>query len=167
MMDINEIRHRNVRLLIRRMEEAEGRVGDRAGGPTMLAAKLKKSTGQVAHFASENPVKPIGNQIAREIELALGLERGWMDWLQDVPGGAQNSQSQPARLDPGIVRGVARAMQDTASALKIDLTIQETAEIAAEMYERVSGTEVKTADVVWLIKRIEQGSSRHAGTGGV
>ena len=56
MMDINEIRHANVRLLIRQLEQAEGKSGERAGGMTMLAAKLGKSSGQVAHFASEKPM---------------------------------------------------------------------------------------------------------------
>lgn len=107
MLDINEIRHRNVRLLIRQLEEAEGRTGDRAGGLTMLAAKLGKSSGQVAHFASENPIKNIGNDIAREIEAKFGLERGWMDWLQDEAEAAPLSHSQSVRLDPEIVRNVA------------------------------------------------------------
>jgi hypothetical protein len=110
MLDINEIRHRNVRLLIRQLEEAEGRTGDRAGGLTMLAAKLGKSSGQVAHFASENPIKNIGNDIAREIEAKFGLERGWMDWLQEDAGTASHSHSQTVRLDPEIVRNVAVAL---------------------------------------------------------
>lgn len=110
MLDINEIRHRNVRLLIRQLEEAEGRTGDRAGGLTMLAAKLGKSSGQVAHFASENPIKNIGNDIAREIEAKFGLERGWMDWLQDEAEAAPLSHSQSVRLDPEIVRHVAVAL---------------------------------------------------------
>jgi hypothetical protein len=110
MMDINEIRHFNVRLLVRRLEEAEGRTGDRAGGLTMLAAKLGKSSGQVAHFASERPIKNIGDQIARQIEQAMGLERGWMDWLQDGAEPAPESVSRSVRLDPKIVRSVGVAL---------------------------------------------------------
>lgn len=110
MMDINEIRHRNVRLLIRQLEEEAGRTGDRAGGLTMLAAKLGKSSGQVAHFASEMPIKNIGDQIAREIEAKFGLERGWMDWLQEEGETALHSHSQPVRLDPETVRNVAVAL---------------------------------------------------------
>jgi hypothetical protein len=109
MMDINEIRHLNVRTLIRKMEDAEGKTGDRKGGSTMLAAKLGKSTGHVAHFASEKPTKNIGDLIAREIELAFGLERGWMDWYHDDET-ALHSQSQPVRLDLEIVRKVGVAL---------------------------------------------------------
>jgi hypothetical protein len=112
MMDINEIRHMNVRALIRKMEEAEGKTGDRAGGLTMLAAKLDKSTGQVAHFASDKPIKKIGDQIAREIEVALGLERGWMDWLHSDDGAAVQSQSHPLRLNPVMLSEVHRVLRE-------------------------------------------------------
>lgn len=110
MMDINEIRHHNVRLLIRQLEDAEGRAGDRAGGPTMLAAKLGKSTAQVGHFASDHPIKAIGNQIAREIEEAMGLERGWMDWLHEAGEAATGRESRAVRLDADMIRQVALAL---------------------------------------------------------
>ncbi len=42
---------------------------------TDLADLLGKSQAQVSSFAGKNPSKGIGNQIAREIELALSPER--------------------------------------------------------------------------------------------
>jgi hypothetical protein len=167
MMDINEIRHRNVRMLIRRLEEAEGRTGDRAGGLTMLAAKLGKSSGQVAHFASDKPIKRIGDQIAREIESALGLERGWMDWFQEGRNPATESNSQPMRLNQQIIRGVARAVQETSEELGVKLGIQQIVELAAEMFEKVGESGITTADVVWLVRKLEQGVPQDDGRGGV
>ena len=77
-MDNAEIRYRNVRYLI----EING--GLNTGGLTRVAERLKKTQGQVSHFAGENPIKNIGNKIAREIESAFGKPLGWMDtpqWL--------------------------------------------------------------------------------------
>lgn len=112
MMDINEIRWRNVRRIIHQLDEEAGRGGDRPGGLTLFAAKLKKSTGQAAHFAGETPIKGIGDKIAREIEVAFGLERGWMDWLQDGDETATLRQSHAVQLDPEIVESTHKAMSD-------------------------------------------------------
>ncbi|WP_457976991.1 LexA family protein [Pseudomonas aeruginosa] len=46
---------------------------------TDLAHLLGKSQAQVSSFAGKNPSKGIGNQIAREIELALSLPKGMLD----------------------------------------------------------------------------------------
>ncbi len=86
-MDIKEIRHRNVRTLVRKLERDAGRGGKRAGGLVMLAEMLGKSTAQVSRFAAEKPSTRIGERIAREIETVFGQERGWMDhvhWDGDV-----------------------------------------------------------------------------------
>lgn len=44
-----------------------------------LADILGKAPAQVSAFAGKNPTKGIGNQIAREIEHALGLHSGYLD----------------------------------------------------------------------------------------
>lgn len=44
-----------------------------------LAAKMGKAAAQVSSFAGRNPHKNIGNQIAREIEIALDLPKGFLD----------------------------------------------------------------------------------------
>lgn len=81
-MDIKEIRHRNVRALVKELEQRAGRDGKRTGGLTMFAGMLGKSAAQVSRFASEKPSTHIGDRIAREIEEAFAKERGWMDHVQ-------------------------------------------------------------------------------------
>ena len=99
MIDIYEIRHRNVRMLVHQLEEDAGKTGERAGGLAMLALKLSKSSSQTAHFASDKPTKRLGDQIAREIEEAFGLEYAWMDWPQ-WEDAAAGRQSHSLRIDP-------------------------------------------------------------------
>lgn len=164
-MDIHQIRHRNVRILVRQLEREAGKTGVRAGGMTMLAAKLGKSSAQVNHFASEKPSKKLGDQVAREIEQAFGLEYGWMDWPHaDDEEPATGSQSQPARLDPDIVGGVARAMQEVFDVLKVEPRVSDAVGIFAELYDRVGASGITTADVVWLTRRVERGAG-HEGKG--
>jgi PAS domain S-box-containing protein len=81
-MDIKEIRHRNVRTLVRKLERDASRGGKQAGGLTMLAELLGKSVAQVSRFAAEKPTTHIGDRIAREIEAVFGKEHGWMDHVQ-------------------------------------------------------------------------------------
>ena len=81
-MDIKEIRHRNVRVLVKELERNAGRDGKRTGGLTMLAGMLGKSAAQVSRFASEKPSTHIGDRIAREIEDVFEKEYGWMDHVQ-------------------------------------------------------------------------------------
>jgi hypothetical protein len=111
MMDIGQIRHANARLLVRRLEAKTGKTGKRAGGIAMLSRKLKKSTGQVSHFAGEEPIKEIGNVIARQIEKAFDLEYGWMDWLHDDDDAA-SQQSRPLRLDPDTLVETVRSLHE-------------------------------------------------------
>ncbi|MBB6187588.1 PAS domain S-box protein [Rhodanobacter sp. MP7CTX1] len=81
-MDIKQIRHRNVRTLVRGLERDASRGRKRTGGLVMLAEMLGKSAAQVSRFAAEKPSTHIGDRIAREIEQAFGKERGWMDHVQ-------------------------------------------------------------------------------------
>ncbi|OOG52324.1 PAS domain S-box protein [Rhodanobacter sp. C03] len=81
-MDIKEVRHRNVRILVKKLELEANRGGKYAGGLTMLAEMLGKSIAQVSRFAAQKPSAHIGDRIAREIEQAFGKERGWLDHVQ-------------------------------------------------------------------------------------
>ena len=81
-MDIKQVRHRNVRLLVAQLGEEAERQGRRSGGMVVLAEMLGKSTAQVSRFAAEKPVTQIGDRIAREIEQVFAKERGWMDHVQ-------------------------------------------------------------------------------------
>lgn len=46
---------------------------------TDIADLLGKAPAQVSAFGGKNPTKGIGDQIAREIEIALGLHQGYLD----------------------------------------------------------------------------------------
>jgi SOS-response transcriptional repressor LexA len=46
---------------------------------TDIADRLGKAPAQVSAFGGKNPTKGIGDQIAREIEKALGLHQGYLD----------------------------------------------------------------------------------------
>lgn len=81
-MDIKQVRHRNVRLLVAQLGEEAERQGRRSGGMVVLAEMLGKSSSQVSRFAAEKPVTPIGDRIAREIEQVFEKEHGWMDHVQ-------------------------------------------------------------------------------------
>lgn len=93
-MDIKQIRHRNVRDLIKKLELDANRGGKHAGGLTMLAEMLRKSPAQVSRFAAERPSTQIGDRIAREIEEAFGKEHGWMDHVQWSVDSAGNEPDQ-------------------------------------------------------------------------
>lgn len=72
-MTIYEIRLTNTRLLL---QQKSLRLKD-------LAALMNKSAGQISAFAGEGAHKNIGDQIAREIEQAFDLPRGYLDTAHD------------------------------------------------------------------------------------
>lgn len=67
-MDITEIRYRNARYL-----------AESVGGINAVADKLGKSQPQVSHLLADNPVKNIGNKIARQFEVAFNKPKDWLD----------------------------------------------------------------------------------------
>lgn len=80
-------------------------IGSDPGAITDAANRLEKKQGQVSHFGGKNPTKPIGDQIAAEIEEAWHLPPGWLDLNHSDEGqptnlGKTEQQSQPVQLDP-------------------------------------------------------------------
>lgn len=67
-MDSKTIRYNNVRSLV-----------DSVGGVSNFASRLDKGQSQVSQFAGTNPIKGIGNKVARQIEEAFGKPHGWLD----------------------------------------------------------------------------------------
>lgn len=67
-MDSKSIRYRNTRLLV-----------DQVGGVSNFADKISKGQSQTSQFAGTNPIKGIGNKVAREIEEAFNKPHGWLD----------------------------------------------------------------------------------------
>lgn len=137
MIDIYEIRHRNVRMLVRQLEKEAGKTGDRPGGLAMLADKLGKSSSQVAHFASDKPSKRLGDQIAREIEAAFGLEYAWMDWPQWGEG-AEPSHSHVVRLEPETLRNVITGLRRRDRKYSLDDVLDDPAKFV-EAYDLLVG----------------------------
>jgi transcriptional regulator with XRE-family HTH domain len=100
----------------------------------------------------------------------LGVTPEWLSTGQgprDATDTGITDSSQTVRLDPDIIQGVARAMQDTAEELKVSLGIKETVELFSELYGRVGDSGITTADVVWLVRRLEQGASHDARRGNI
>lgn len=67
-MDSKSIRYQNTRLLV-----------EAAGGVSNFADKIGKGQSQTSQFAGTNPIKGIGNKVAREIEDAFDKPHGWLD----------------------------------------------------------------------------------------
>lgn len=67
-MDSKTIRYQNTRYLVNQI-----------GGVSNFAEKIGKSQSQASQFAGTNPIKGIGNKVAREIEDAFEKPHGWLD----------------------------------------------------------------------------------------
>jgi len=67
-MDSKTIRYQNTRYLV-----------EMAGGVSNFAEKIGKGQSQTSQFAGTNPIKGIGNKVAREIEEAFEKPHGWLD----------------------------------------------------------------------------------------
>jgi hypothetical protein len=70
-----------------------------AGGPTEFAIQFggdRWTQAQVSQWISENHPKPIGHRLARELEIALGLEKGQFDtWRKGDPLGERPKDERP------------------------------------------------------------------------
>lgn len=104
MQTVTEIRRANLAALV----AALGR-----GGQSQMARRLDKDKNQVSQWLSL-PTKPqarnISDEIAREIEVTLGLERGWLDHphRKDESFTPSPVVSQPAGLDADTLIEAAR-----------------------------------------------------------
>lgn len=82
-MNIKQIRYANARRLV-----------SQSGGITAFANRIDKSQSQASQIAGENPIKGIGDKVAKQIEQAFGLPVGWMDRLPDA-GAAEDRNEVP------------------------------------------------------------------------
>jgi SOS-response transcriptional repressor LexA len=83
-MDSKSIRYKNTRLLV-----------DQVGGVSSFADKIGKGQSQTSQFAGTNPIKGIGNKVAREIELAFDKPHGWLDLPHDDQNETVGNVSEP------------------------------------------------------------------------
>jgi hypothetical protein len=65
---LQKLRRQNVRLLI-----------ERAGSNAELARMAGMQVALLTNIAGPNPIRSIGEYLARKIELSLGLPMGWLD----------------------------------------------------------------------------------------
>ena len=86
-MDSKSIRYKNTRLLV-----------DQVGGVSSFAEKIGKGQSQTSQFAGTNPIKGIGNKVAREIELAFDKPHGWLDLPHDEQNITDGNVSEPIPL---------------------------------------------------------------------
>lgn len=86
-MDSKSIRYQNTRLLV-----------DQVGGVSSFADKIGKGQSQTSQFAGTNPIKGIGNKVAREIEDAFGKPHGWLDIPQEGTQTYEKNVSDPIPL---------------------------------------------------------------------
>lgn len=73
--------------------------------------------------------------------------------------------SHSMRLDRDIVEGVALALQDTVKELRAVPSITSIIDVFARTYDRIGASGITTADVVWMVKQLEQGEVRDAKAG--
>ena len=92
-MDIYEIRRTNARLL-----------RDKAGSISAMAGKLRKPQSQISAIIGKNPVKNIGEKLARDIESRYSKPHGWLD------------------APPSTHRGMLTDLQEQAFARIVDLS---------------------------------------------
>lgn len=86
-MDSKSIRYQNTRLLV-----------DQVGGVSSFADKIGKGQSQTSQFAGTNPIKGIGNKVAREIEGVFGKPHGWLDIPQEGTQTIEKNVSDPIPL---------------------------------------------------------------------
>lgn len=86
-MDSKSIRYKNTRLLV-----------EQVGGVSSFAEKIGKGQSQTSQFAGTNPIKGIGNKVAREIEEAFDKPHGWLDLPQEGTQEFENNVSEPIPL---------------------------------------------------------------------
>jgi SOS-response transcriptional repressor LexA len=86
-MDSKSIRYQNTRLLV-----------EQVGGVSSFADKIGKGQSQTSQFAGTNPIKGIGNKVAREIEEAFDKPHGWLDIPQEGTQTIEKNVSNPIPL---------------------------------------------------------------------
>lgn len=131
-MDASTARTENMRRLV-----AE------AGGPADWARRYggtRWAPAQVSQWISESKPKGIGGRLARDLEVAMGMRRGELD---RPPG--SGLASQPARLDPEIVRAAHAVLRGTYADDGKVYDIEEEPDLFAMVYQRLANITGKPA----------------------
>lgn len=91
-MDIGSIRRKNMMSLIANFR-TQSDFADAVGKPASYISQIKKGVKKNGDAVS------MGSEFARDIELSLGLTRGWMDSIEDKGLEATASNSSPVTTD--------------------------------------------------------------------
>lgn len=70
-------------------------ISESVGGQAAFARRLSSSRQQVSHIVGANPIKPIGNRLARKIEATFGYPVGWLDQTHE-------SNAEPTGAKPFV-----------------------------------------------------------------
>lgn len=91
-MDSKSIRYKNTRLLV-----------EQVGGVSNFADKIGKGQSQTSQFAGTNPIKGIGNKVAREIEEVFNKPHGWLDIPHEDFSRLEPNVSSPIPLNGDLI----------------------------------------------------------------
>lgn len=130
-MDIKEIRRENLRLLAK----------DK-GGQARLAELLGMSLSYLGQIIGKNPVKGIGDAIARRVEKELELPHGWMDQAHSL-----------STMSPDIFVRAVRLVEDAMSAEKLSIhDAEKRARLYLMVYRRLQTATLDLSDVRELVR---------------
>lgn len=66
-------------------------IAAQVGGQSSFARRMSSSRQQVNHIIGANPIKPIGDRLARKIERTFGYPVGWLDQSHEPVGAPEDA----------------------------------------------------------------------------
>jgi hypothetical protein len=111
-MDNAQIRHRNFMMLYKQFRESHPELPER-GMLKLFAERIGLSDRYLSHLKCNR--KNIGNNVARTIEDALGLARGWMDREHPDAGAPAESVSDAEKMFLEMAKMLYRSEPEEAS----------------------------------------------------
>lgn len=144
-MDISIIRRENLRLLI----DDEPFKGSRAE----FAKAVDTDPNYLSQLLSATKPVALGGKLARQIELALGKSKGWMD----VQHGQviQHDFSGRKELDPALLAGALEAVDSYFGETEIPVTSRQKATITKLLVEHFSGLKQAPTPADYRAKIVE------------
>lgn len=109
------------------------RLVDAHGGPKAFAEKCGYKTASfIVQMTGPNPSRPVTEDTARRVELALGLSEGSLDWPVNGNGKANaRGVTTTAPVDISVGRDIMQMILAIASQEKVELPSPTFAEIAS------------------------------------
>ena len=117
-MDSAQIRHRNFMMLYKQFRESHSDLPER-GMLKLFSERIGLSDRYLSHLKCNR--KNIGNNVARTIEDALGLARGWMDREHADAAAPAESVSDAEKMFLEMARMLYRSEPEEASQALMNL----------------------------------------------